>query len=67
MEAISNESHQKEFNKAPAQDMVQERQLTEEAFILHQVFNKTDRPPNPQMVRLAPIVFAQVRTGLGKA
>jgi len=47
--------------------MVQERQLTEEAFILHQVFNKTGRPPNPQMVRLAPIVFAQVRTGLGKA
>jgi len=42
-------------------------QMTKKALILHQVFNKTDRPPDRQPTRLAPIMFAWVRTWLGKA
>jgi len=66
-EVINNESHQREFKQTETQAMAQPGQLNKEAFILHQVFNKTDRPPESQMARLAPIVFAWVRTGLGKA
>jgi len=46
-EVINNKSHQQEFKKTETQHMVQPGQPTKEAFILHQVFNKTDRPPNP--------------------
>jgi len=67
LEVINNESHQTLRITAVHNTVQVEQQLAKEAFILHQVFNKTDRPPNPQTVRLAPIVFARVRTGLGKA
>jgi len=67
MEVINNKSQQKESRKTETQHTAQPGQPTKEAFILHQVFNKTDRPPDPQMARLAPIMFAWDRTGLGKA
>jgi len=38
----------------------------EEAFVLCQVFNKTDRLTNGKLAKLAPILFACVCTGLGK-
>ncbi len=38
----------------------------EEAFVLYQAFNKTDRPTIGKLAKLAPILFAHVCTGLGK-
>jgi len=38
----------------------------EEAFVLCQVFNKTDRLTSSKSARLAPILFVHICTGLGK-
>jgi len=43
-----------------------ENQPNEEAFVLCQVFNKTEKPAIGPRATLAPILFARVRTGLGK-
>jgi len=40
--------------------------LNKEVLVLHQVFNKTHRPPIVPAAKLVPILFAHICTGLGR-